>query len=62
LLIQGEDDEYGTLEHIERIAMRSQAPTERLVLPDCGHAPQRDQEATVRDAIVAFARGLPDPQ
>ena len=59
LLIQGEDDEYGTLEHIDRIAMRSQGPTERLVLRRCGHAPQRDQEVAVRDAIVAFARGLP---
>lgn len=62
LLIQGEDDEYGTLEHIDRIGLRSQGPTERLVLPRCGHAPQRDQEAAVRDAIVGFARGLSEPQ
>src|SRR5688500_6444637 len=55
LLIQGEDDEYGTLEHVHRIAARSQGPTQRLVLADCGHSPQRDQEATVRDAIAAFA-------
>lgn len=58
LLIQGEDDEYGTLEHIDRIAQRSQGPTQRLVLADCGHSPQRDQEDAVRDAIVAFARNL----
>jgi pimeloyl-ACP methyl ester carboxylesterase len=62
LLIQGEDDEYGSLEHIDRIAMRSQGPTERLVLPRCGHTPQRDQETAVRDAIVAFARSLSGPQ
>ena len=62
LLIQGEDDEYGTLEHIDRIALRSQGPTQRLVLADCGHSPQRDRETTVRDAIVAFVRTLPEPQ
>ena len=62
LLIQGEDDEYGTLEHIDRIAARSQGPTQRLVLAGCGHSPQRDHEAAVRDAIVAFARSLPSPQ
>ncbi len=61
LLIQGEDDEYGTLEHVHRIARRSQGRTELLVLPGCGHAPQRDQEATVRDAIVAFACSLASP-
>ena len=61
LLIQGEDDEYGTLEHIDRIGRRSRGPIERLVLPRCGHAPQRDHEAPVRDAIIAFARGLPSP-
>jgi hypothetical protein len=29
------------------------------VLAQCGHAPHRDQEAAVLDAIVAFARELP---
>jgi pimeloyl-ACP methyl ester carboxylesterase len=58
LLIQGRDDEYGTLAQLDRIEARVKGPTRRLVLPDCGHSPHRDQEAAVLDAIVAFVTGL----
>ena len=56
LLIQGRDDEYGTLAQLDRIEARVKGATTRLVLADCGHAPQRDQEAAVLDAMAAFAR------
>ena len=56
LLIQGRDDEYGTLAQLDRIEARVKGPTTRLVLADCGHSPQRDQEAAVLDAIAVFAR------
>lgn len=50
LLVQGEGDEYGTLEQIERI-QRAVPHARCLVLPDCGHAPQRDQtERVIREA------------
>lgn len=58
LLVQGRDDEYGTLEQLARIAARAQAPVHRLVLDRCGHSPHRDREAAVLDAVVDFARGL----
>jgi pimeloyl-ACP methyl ester carboxylesterase len=58
LLIQGRDDEYGTLAQLDRIEARVQGPTHRLVLSDCGHSPHRDQEAAVLDAVVAFVKGL----
>jgi pimeloyl-ACP methyl ester carboxylesterase len=57
LLIQGEDDEYGTLRQLDCIAARTPAPVSRLVLGNCGHSPHRDQPAAVIDAIVAFAVG-----
>ena len=56
LLIQGRDDEYGTLAQLDRIEALVEGPTTRLVLDRCGHSPQRDQEAAVLDAIVAFAQ------
>ncbi len=59
LLIQGTDDEYGTLAQIDRIAELAQAPVERVVLDACGHSPHRDQEAAVLAAISAFAVRLP---
>jgi pimeloyl-ACP methyl ester carboxylesterase len=58
LLIQGRDDEYGTLAQLDRIEARIQGPTSRLMLSDCGHSPHRDQEAAVLDAIAGFVSGL----
>jgi pimeloyl-ACP methyl ester carboxylesterase len=50
LAIQGEDDEYGTLEQIEGIA-RKLAQTRLLVLPRCGHSAHRDQPQAVMAAV-----------
>jgi pimeloyl-ACP methyl ester carboxylesterase len=58
LLIQGRDDEYGTLAQLDRIEARVKGPTSRLVLEECGHSPHRDREAAVLEAIEAFARDL----
>lgn len=55
LAIQGEDDEYATMRQIEVIAERVPG-TQLLKLPQCGHSPQRDQEAAVLDALAAFVR------
>jgi pimeloyl-ACP methyl ester carboxylesterase len=58
LLIQGEDDEYGTLAQLDRIESRVRGPVTRLVLAQCGHSPHRDQDAAVTAAIATFARTL----
>jgi pimeloyl-ACP methyl ester carboxylesterase len=58
LLIQGRDDEYGTLAQLDRIEARVKGPMSRFVLSDCGHSPHRDQEAAALDAIVGFVSGL----
>jgi pimeloyl-ACP methyl ester carboxylesterase len=55
LAIQGEDDEYATMQQIDRIAAQV-ADTQCLKLANCGHTPQRDQEAAVLAALVAFVR------
>jgi pimeloyl-ACP methyl ester carboxylesterase len=50
LAVQGEDDEYGTLEQIYGIA-RLAPQTRLLVLPQCGHSPHRDQtERLIQEA------------
>ncbi len=54
LLIQGEDDEYGTMRQIDAISAQVSGPVTRLDLADCGHSPHRDQQAAVLDAIAAF--------
>lgn len=53
LAIQGYDDEYGTMEQIERIA-RLVPDTELLKLRDCGHSPHRDQPGAVIAAVLRF--------
>ena len=42
LAVQGEDDEYGTLEQVRAIVRRL-PKTRLLVIPKCGHSPHRDQ-------------------
>ncbi len=53
LLIQGLEDEYGTLRQLDEIA--AVAPhAQQLRLAGCGHSPQRDQPEATRQAITAF--------
>jgi len=54
LLIQGADDQYGTLKQIRAIEARSLSPVTSLILKDCRHAPQVDQPEATLDAIVRF--------
>jgi pimeloyl-ACP methyl ester carboxylesterase len=55
LVIQGEDDEYGTLAQVE--AIKSRVPgTEALVLRKCGHSPHRDQPEKTLEAITKFVQ------
>lgn len=57
LAIQGVDDEYGTMDQLERIA-RGAPEVEQLRLKDCRHSPHKDQPGAVIAAISAFVRRL----
>ena len=59
LLVQGEQDEYGTLRQLDAIQAGCAGRVERLVLPDCGHAPHRDQPELTLQSMAAFVRDLP---
>jgi pimeloyl-ACP methyl ester carboxylesterase len=54
LLIQGEQDDFGTLRQLDAIAQQVRGPVDRLVLPECGHSPHRDQRDLVLSAMTAF--------
>jgi pimeloyl-ACP methyl ester carboxylesterase len=58
LLIQGRDDEYGTLAQIDAIAAAT--PADVLILDQCGHSPHRDRRDLVLAAAAEFIkrRGL----
>jgi pimeloyl-ACP methyl ester carboxylesterase len=53
IAMQGEDDEYGTMEQLARIG-RQVADAELLTLKDCRHSPHRDQPEAVIEAITGF--------
>jgi pimeloyl-ACP methyl ester carboxylesterase len=57
LVIQGENDEYGTLAHVEAI-QRGVSGAQAPVLPRCGHSPHRDQPELTLDAISKFVAAL----
>ena len=54
LLIQGADDRYGTLAQVRAVEDECYCPVETLVLPGCGHAPQRKKPEDTLAAITAF--------
>jgi pimeloyl-ACP methyl ester carboxylesterase len=56
LVLQGEDDPYGTRAQVEAIARQVSGPVETLMLPACGHAPHRDQPEATLAAMSAFVR------
>lgn len=57
-LVQGLDDEYGTLAQLDAIA--AAAPqAQRLELPACGHSPHRDQPEALTAGLTAFLATLP---
>jgi pimeloyl-ACP methyl ester carboxylesterase len=58
LLIQGEDDEHGTIAQLDAIERQVQGPVERLLLPDCGHSPHRDHPQAVLATTARFIRDV----
>jgi pimeloyl-ACP methyl ester carboxylesterase len=53
LAIQGQGDEYGTMEQLRRIEAQV-ADAERVDLADCRHSPHQDQPDAVVEAITRF--------
>jgi len=61
LVIQGEDDEYGTVAQVDAIEAGSGGPVSRLILPACGHSPHREQPEATLAAMADFVRGVLGP-
>ena len=56
LIIQGEDDQYGTMRQVETAQQECYCPVEVLKLPNTRHVPHREAFQPTLDAIVDFAR------
>jgi pimeloyl-ACP methyl ester carboxylesterase len=58
LVLQGEDDEYGTPAQLDAIAARVPR-AQTALLADCGHSPHRDQREAVLAHTAAFLAAVP---
>jgi pimeloyl-ACP methyl ester carboxylesterase len=58
LIIQGEDDEYGTIAQVRLAEDEAYCPVEVALLADCRHSPHLDQPAATLDAVAEFVHRL----
>jgi pimeloyl-ACP methyl ester carboxylesterase len=55
LVVQGEADPYGTLEHLRIIERETYCPVDSLVLPGIGHSPHLEAPGPTLEAVAEFA-------
>ncbi len=58
LVLQGEDDGYGTPAQVEGIAAQVSGPVHVKLIPDCGHTPHFQAKDTVLSEMKQFIEGL----
>lgn len=54
LAIHGENDEYGSMRHPEKLVALAGGPSAMKPLAGCGHVPHREREDVVLDAVREF--------
>ena len=54
VVVQGEDDQYGTIRQVEAVVRQVGGPAESLVLPRCGHSPHSERSDEVLEAAARF--------
>ncbi len=58
LVVQGEDDQYGTLKQVEAAQQECFCPVETAVLPNVRHAPFREAPELTLKIVVDFINRL----
>jgi pimeloyl-ACP methyl ester carboxylesterase len=56
LVVQGEDDKYGTVRQVDAVVTQVSGPARSLVLARSGHSPHSDQPDEVLEAASRFVR------
>lgn len=54
LVIQGADDDHGSLAQVAAIASRTGGDVETFIIPDCGHSPYLEATAALTARVAAF--------
>ena len=58
LVIQGDDDPYGTAAQVAAIERQAGAPVRTAMIAACGHAPHLQQKDATIDKVTEFIRNL----
>ena len=58
LIVQGADDQYGTIKQVEVAQQECYCPVETAILPGARHSPHRDAPALTLNAVTAFIHRL----
>lgn len=56
LVVQGDEDRYGTLAQVEAIERGCGGPVQRAIFPRCGHSPHREKPDETLTVMVTFVR------
>ncbi len=57
-ILQGVDDEYGTMRQVEIAQEECYCPVDVTVIPEAGHSPHREAPGATLDAIQEFANAV----
>jgi pimeloyl-ACP methyl ester carboxylesterase len=58
LVIQGEDDPYGTLSQVDAIVEQVSGPVESLIIPECAHTPHLQAKQLVLERMSLFIKNV----
>ncbi len=58
LILQGAEDQYGTLKQVDAAKEECFCPVEVAILPGARHSPHRDAPAATLDAVASFTNRL----
>ena len=58
LIVQGRQDEYGTLDQLDAAKEQAYCPVDTLMLEDCGHSPHLDQGEATLSGVTDFIKQL----
>jgi len=58
LVIQGEDDQYGSEAQVEAITGQVNGPAKSLLIPNCAHIPHKEARSRVAREMIEFIHSL----
>lgn len=59
LFIQGSEDEYGTLDQVEKTVSQVSGSSEKFIIPNAGHTPHKEVPEIVLEKAARFINSLP---